>query len=150
MPVSKKRLNTRLSYVYTRYTYRDTDLLEDKHASQENLDMEFYRQMCCVTTARYDEIHRIITDVIAGRKPQNEAEEDMHLVVALYSRNLDNWDQPEKVKVKFDGSITDFVLGGEFLAACRNKDVLTDNLMIRINKDVCNRYFTLLCTETIK
>ena len=45
MQASKRYINTCLSFVYARYTYRDTDLLEDKHASGEKLDMKFYESI---------------------------------------------------------------------------------------------------------
>ena len=144
MPASKKYINTCLSFVYARYTYRDTDLLEDKHASGEKLDMKFYESIVDLTKIRYYEIHQVITDNFCGVAPRNDKEKDLVAAVALYTRTHDHWDPPEKVRNRFEGTVVGFVLDGEFLKACKLGLSLSDELMKTINKDICNRYYTLL------
>ena len=61
-----------------------------------------------------------------------------------FSLNGDGWDEPERIDEPFTCNVAEYVLGGEFLNRCQDGSPLKQEDMMVLNKDVCNRFYTLL------
>ena len=64
--------------------------------------------------------------------------------IYLFSINSD-WDEPVEVEKKDPHETAyRYILSGRFFYHCNNHSKMTDEVMCDINKDVCNRIYTLL------
>ncbi len=58
-----------------------------------------------------------------------------------------NWDEPKVLDEDVPKDLASYVLGGAFLECCNQHKVLNDETMCYINKDVYNRFYTLVIKE---
>ena len=142
--MSTALLHRILAYAYANLSYRNTDLLENRHSAQIALDMEFYSAMKAEVLRLFDTMHRILTDNMAGKKPETEEEVMILQYASLEIHSYQKWDPPKKVRDRFNGDVAEFVLCGRFKQACENREVPTDALMKELNVDVNDGFFTLL------
>ena len=59
------------------------------------------------------------------------------------------WDKPVFLDAAINEDYTGFILEGNFKECCDKHRKLNDETMRYVNKDVCNRIFTLLCRNLI-
>ncbi len=131
------------SYIYLMVTYRDTALLENRHSSGNALDMDFYDEMFWELHKQFTWFHKIYCK-LQGNVPETKEEKRVHMMAYNYMKSADKWDDPIKVRDRFQNDLAGFILDGEFLKACKEGKKLSDPLMKVINKDIRNRYYTLL------
>ena len=142
---SKAFLNRFYAYTFARMTYRDTDLLESHHVVSGQLDADFYSQMLSEVQNNFDKLLPQIRRVIDGPAPQSEEEKNLFIWLNGLLHSMDQWLPPKRVRDSFNGSVAEFVLSGEFLSACTQGLKLNDELMMKLNIDVHNRFYTLVC-----
>ena len=131
------------SYIYSMVTYRDTALLENRHASGKGLDMDFYDEMFWELHKQFTWFHKIYSK-LQDNVPETKEEKRVHMMSYNYMKSADKWDDPVKVRDRFQNDLAGFILDGEFLKACKECKKLSDPLMKVINKDIRNRYYSLL------
>ena len=137
-------LHRLLAFTYANLMYRNTDALENRHCAQQAFDMEFYSAMYSEVSKQFAEKYRILTDNMAGKKPESEKELMVLEYVSEIIHSYQTWEPPKKVRDRFNGDIAEFVMRGRFKQACENHEVPTDALMKELNIDVNDRFFTLL------
>lgn len=147
---SKTFLNRFYAYALARMTYRDTDLLENHHVVSGQLNVDYYSQMLSEVQNNYDKLLPQIKKIVDGPVPQSEEEKNLYIWLNGLLHSMNQWLPPKKVPDSFNGSVAEFVLNGEFLSACNQKLALDDALMMKLNIDVHNRYYTLLCRNVIE
>ena len=131
------------SYIYSMVTYRDTAPLENRHASGKALDMDFYDEMFWELHKQFTWFHKIYCK-LQYNVPETKEEKRVNMMSYNYMKSADKWDDPVKVRDRFQNDLAGFILDGEFLKVCKEGKKLSDPLMKVINKDIRNRYYTLL------
>lgn len=147
---SQAFMNRFLAFALTQLTYRDTDLLENHHASSEPLSMDFYDRMLIEVQDNFDNLYPRILQMINGTTQLSEDDGILYDELFVLLRSMNEWLPPQKVHDRFTGTVAEFVLNGEFLAACSQQFRLTDKLMMTLNMDVHNRYYTLVCRNVLR
>lgn len=153
-----------LALVITHYAYRNT-VLENYHAENTKMDMEFYKKIYKVVytnlkkVALYNKYTYKLPDGQHATKAQlDEILKEVpqkHLFKFLnYFRTIINtidykfgsaWDKAQELPCDLNGkSPARYVLEGHFLECCQAGAFLDDQTMCYINKDVHNRIYTLL------
>lgn len=133
-----------LAFTYANLMYRNTDILENRHCAQLDFDTEFYAIMYAEVSKQFSEKYRILTDNMAGKKPETDEEVMVLEYASEIIHSYQTWDPPKKVRDRFTGDVAEFVLRGRFKQACENHEVPNDALMKELNIDVNDRFFTLL------
>ena len=148
--------NEKLAICYTHLAYRNTDL-EDFHAKGDKLGKRLYNRMYKIVSSNFERIKKYkqklidiksieeMKDFIKNADSSQKEFVDFIADIAFNSQMGYGWDNP--VEIQIEQEITDiaaFVLAGKFMECCEKQLVLSDDTMCYINKDVCNRIFTLL------
>ena len=147
---SKAFMSRYITYVLTRMTFRDTALLEDYHAVHRQLDMDFHSKMLVAVQANYEKLFPQIKTVILSSDPRSISGGLLYDGLYALLRSVQEWLPPRKIRDRFTGSIAEFVLGGEFTTACFEQCKLTDEEIMKLNIDVYNRFYTLVCRNIIE
>lgn len=148
--------NEMLAICYTHLAYRNTDL-EHFHSKGDKLGKRLYNRMYKIVNFNLDRIKKYkqklidiksieeMKDFIKNADSSHKESVDFIADIAFNLQMRYGWDNP--VEVQIEQEITDvaeFVLAGKFMECCEKQLVLSDDTMCNINKDVCNRIFTLL------
>ncbi len=55
------------------------------------------------------------------------------------------WNEPVFLQLDVPDDLAEFILEGEFVQHCKDNKRFDDTAMHKINIDICNRFYTLLC-----
>ena len=146
---SKTFINRFLAYALTRVSYRDTEALEDYHSISGQLNMDFYSKMLQVVQAGYEKYIGLTVSALHDDKPKNQESQDFEYWLKALLLGMNQWLPAQTVRDRFSGTVAEYVLSGEFLSACTQGKKLNDELMKRLNIDVHNRFYTLVCKGII-
>lgn len=142
--------NESIALSFTRYTYRDTAVIEHAHNTHKKPDTEFYKIVLKTVNTRYNELLTALTRFVEKKPVENSLQQNVAPLLYIYHHNVNVWDKPVCLDLKYGGNVAEFVLGGEFENACKTgADFGSNALMKTINKDVYNRYYTLFCSGVI-
>ena len=142
--VPKRFLARVRAYIYARMIYRDSPMLENKHAGSGSTDIHFYYEFVEMLTGRIEEMKHLCGYITADYDTLGEKQKFEYRMVSLVLRSMERWDEPRTADDKYDGGETaEYLLRGEFYRVCKENLKLTDVLMADINRDVYNRAYTL-------
>ena len=146
----------RLAIGLTHYIYRNTKI-EDYHADMVNMDnrlylwaLDYYKERIKIVLRRKKIIKALENNDIEAIKEMLEYYGEkspvycMIFEIILFMANT-TWDAPVEVEKK-DPHTTGYryMLEGKFFRHCMDGDKLDNKVMCDINKDICNRIYTLL------
>ena len=146
----------------THFIYRGTDAIEKKHVAQTEMNSYFYRKVyesCNYFLSIAKEREKYIQNAYDGIKSLEKYLEltnknkklDLHEACIIFSigyigfGNDDDWDLPIDVGgyYKEDDPVK-YLLAGQFNYHCKKRSIMNQTVMKDINKDVCNRMYTLI------
>lgn len=146
----------RLAIGLTHVIYRNT-AIEDMHSAGAQMDKEFYddgyfyfKQMMDIADKHKDiyklflveEDEKLLSE--KWKNPKTTAEEK-EIIAGIYFYSLNSeWDIPTLCSDEQIDDKTDYMLRGKFKEHCDKCSKLNDKVMCEINKDICNRIYTLL------
>jgi hypothetical protein len=135
-----------LAYITTRLTYRNTDDLEELHVQNKikTPDMSFFNQMLENVRTLFDKYYPHVKSLLSDEPPSNQLEIDLQEYLRYLICEMKEWDTPHLKQAPFSGDVAEFVLSGAFKTACEKNQPLTDDKMHVLNKDVYNRFYTLV------
>lgn len=150
-----------LAFIFSLYLYRNT-IIEDYHAKSVVCNRQLYRNIHSAVTRKYNTLSnmRYLLDILESEHPlynlliliENGTVSELKEIKAIqeitYYLNWKNdWDIPYVLDIDILDNKVSFILAGKFKEACNNNWILNDESMCIINKDVCNRIYTLLSKE---
>ncbi len=134
-----------LALSYARYTYRDTSIIEDSHSLMIDMNMNLYDKVKDIVNEKFSEFNTAIKKSLNNKAPKTELEKNIVTILYIYSLNGDQWDSPISIDCAFNGDIGEYILGGAFKDGCNKGKPFGDSTVMKeINKDVYNRYYTLI------
>ena len=148
-----------LAKIFVHMIYRDTEV-EDYHSETVRMDEALYADVLRIVKSNLRKIARN-HDLLASVKE----EEVKRLLRTMYpTRALEfakyadtlsyytsfkvgfYWDEPILLQTEPPKDKAAYLLGGAFLEGCNAHWLFDDDAMCRINKDICNRVYTLICS----
>ncbi|MBR4907644.1 MAG: hypothetical protein IKZ43_01330 [Acidaminococcaceae bacterium] len=143
------------AHTLTRYCWRDLDVVENYHAGEPKpCNPVFYDAVYKAMSKRIsDWLPRYIKEMTYQNSccaTASIADKEVDATATWYFRQYGEWDSPKKVRDHYKGNITEFLLRGEFLKACRDGTLLDDITMCNLNHDIHNRMYTLLRRNVIR
>lgn len=148
--------NDKLAICYTHLAYRNTDL-EDFHAKGDKLGKRLYNRMYKIVSSNFERIKKYkqklidiksieeMKDFIKNADSSQKEFVDFIADMAFNSQMGYGWDNPVEIQIEQEiNDVAAFVLAGKFMECCEKQLALSDDIMCYINKDICNRIFTLL------
>ena len=145
--------------VLTLFLYRNT-IIEDFHCKNIKMDEKLYKTIYGVVYRGYKllaENKRILEILLSDRpiftfvKELNEKKLNVRVAQGIFVLLPSNpgWDKPTKLDIEIPKSKVKFILDGEFKKCCNEGCYLNDDIMCRVNKDICNRIYTLLINDIL-
>ena len=146
----------KLAIGLTHVIYRNT-AIEDMHSVKAQMDKKFYddaylyfKQMIDIADRNKDIYRMYMVDnseeLLTQKLKNPETTPDAKEIIAgiyFYSLNSE-WDIPTLCSDEPTDDKTDYMLRGKFKEHCEKSSKLNDKVMCEINKDICNRIYTLL------
>ena len=144
--------------------YRNTDFIENSHANNALMDKCFYDNAYKVLANGIADMKKYWTGIkILCKFSENEIAKIMFEIPIRMNKMADyignvafgivcgsKWDKPVELKEKVTKNWAEYVLAGEFKKNCDGKNHFgNDALMAEINKDICNRIYTILRSAEI-
>lgn len=154
----------KVALIFAHYAYRNTEI-EDMHAGNSVI----------MDTAVYERAYKIVSKKIRSIKRnhafflsvQDEAELILRLqklggtrpleitryclevgACAIYSYGTD-WDKPKLLDDEIPNDLACYILNGAFLECCNKHVAMDDVAMCYINKDIYNRFYTLVLKKIL-
>lgn len=146
----------KLAIGLTHVIYRNT-AIEDMHSAGAQMDKAFYedayyyfKQMMDIAD-KHKDIYKMFLDendeelLIKKLKKSETTAEEKEIIAGIYFYSLNSeWDIPALCNDEPNDDKTDYMLRGKFKEHCDKGSKLSDRVMCEINKDICNRIYTLL------
>lgn len=151
--------NAKIALIFAHYAYRNTEV-EDLHAGDSVImDDDVYSKVYNIVSAKIRSIKRN-NKVILEIKDENDLISKLNsmggprpieilgylkemLFYVMYPFGLD-WDAPVLLEDEIPRDHAAYILRGAFSECCNQHRRLDDDAMCYINKDVYNRFYTLV------
>ena len=146
----------KLAIGLTHVIYRNT-AIEDMHSVGAQMDKAFYddayyyfKQMMDIADRNNDIYKMFLADngeELLTQKLNNSetSSEEKEIIAVIYFYSLNSeWDIPTLCSDELIEDKTEYMLKGKFKEHCDKGSKLGDRVMCEINKDICNRIYTLL------
>ncbi len=147
-----------LAKIFAHFLYRNT-AVEDYHRENVCMDEKLYAAVLRIVTSNLRKVarnHNLLLSVkeeelasVVNAMYPTRAMEFLHYAqeFAFYCTYKPGfgWDPPVLLQTQPPKDKAVYLLGGEFLRGCTRRWDFDDSAMCRINKDIYNRIYTLVC-----
>ncbi len=150
--------------IFAHYAYRDTEV-EDMHAGTGiNMDDNTYDKVYEIVKRQLGKIEKYHPFLLKAEDieqikfyyrsmEKDSAEEFMRYCQTLISYAVltpgSEWDPPRLLEEKVPCDLAAYVLKGAFRICCQKHNTMDDETMCYINKDVYNRFYTLVFQQNL-
>lgn len=157
----------KLAHYLVYYVFRSQDSVIELHGKEVSLNLKIYKRIYDSVRARMkrvlefhwaleslkgDTLGELNIEQLANEFSTRRRHQFVTYVQTIIFNSYKklNWDTPEAIKPPRAGKVlVGFLLAGEFKDSCIRGEKFDNEAMKRINKDICNRMYTLILSSKL-